>query len=231
MKTNYFCFTSYIFVLLLIGSTNDIFAQIQTANISLQTEAEEAIHELKAGVLIVRLPSYRKKIAAMQELMQDKTVSKSNKENLKKQITLVQQDAHLRNLSIVEGFQSVYDFSEVLFIYDHHTKAVQEGNTAGIFLNERLKIDESIQLNNRPYLFARFGKTDTNTTTGLEGIIITDRNLQDLTKPFPAYVRESSLMFLMDKTFDKTNADKRNMPRLVEKLNKKLKKYSASLQG
>ena len=159
------------------------------------------------------------------------TVSKNNKENLRKQIALVQQDAHLRNLSIVEGFQSVYDFSEVLFIYDHHTKAVQEGNTTGIFLDERLKVDESIQLNKRPYLFARFGKTDTNTTTGVEGIIITDRNLQDLTKPFPAYVRESGLKFLMDKTFDKTNADKRNMPRLVEKLNKKLKKYSDSLQG
>lgn len=225
MKLSYLTLYSFLLALLMCYSTTNLSAQ--TDEMRPKTEAKTAIQDLKKGVLIVRLPSHAKKIAAMEDLMKNKKVSKSNKENLKKQITLTKKETQLRNLAIVKGFKTAYDFSDVLFIYDHNTKAIQEGQATGVFLDKRLKVDESLDLNNRSYLFARFGKTDVNTTTGVEGIIITDKNLVDLGKPFPAYVREGGFRFLVDKAFDKKNADKRNMPRMVEKLNKNLKRYAA----
>lgn len=217
MKSFQFFFPIFLFLF-----STSLLAQTEVVK---ETNTRIAIQELKEGALIVRLPSHAKKIAAMEELIQDKSVSKRNKENLKRQVTLIKQEAKLRNEAIVNGFTTAYDFSDVLFIYDSDTKALQGGKTQGIFLNEKLEIDNSIELQERPYLFVRFGQTDLSTTTGVEGMIITDKNLVDLRKPFPFYVREGGIRYLMDKIFDKKNADMRNMPRMAAKLNGNLKDY------
>lgn len=187
--------------------------------------AETAIRNLAEGVLVIRLESNRKKIEKLTELLAQKDLSAKNRKNLQRQLDETLAETKERNILLMNNFVEIYNFSEVLFTYDFATEKLSAGEQEGYFLNRDLEIDPTLSLSDRKYLTLRFGTTDMATTSGIEGLIITDDKLQDLTTPFPYAFKDGGFMYIFDRLFDNNNAAARHYPRLIEKINKKLKKY------
>lgn len=189
--------------------------------------AESNIKALRDGVLVVRLESEAKKVAALEKMLDQEDLSASQKSRAKEQIeeTIKQRDAI--NKGLVEGFREHYDFSEVYFVYDTSFAAVVGGLSSGFFLNDSLEIQPSIELPGGTFFTARFGNSDAASTTRLEdSLILMDAKGDDLQDPFPYY----SWIFTPKQLFKYNllnNKDKYrlHMIDLVKKLDKRLQKY------
>jgi len=189
--------------------------------------AESNINALHEGILVVRLESEAKKIAALQAMLNRDDLSASQKSRAEEQVqaTIDQRDAI--NQGLVEGFREHYGFSEVYFVYDTSFAAVVGGVSSGIFLNDSLEIEPAIELPAGTFFTARFGSSDAASTTRLEdSLILMDAQGNDLEDPFPYY----SWIFTPKQLFKYNllnNKDKHrlHMIDLVKKLDKRLQKF------
>lgn len=169
-----------ITLLLLMSSTIMGFAQSNNINTS-----TKAIKELKHGVLVVIIPSYHKKIKALEKIESDPKTKASIKKRNRRLIESAKEDRKKIADQIQKGFIENYDFSEVAFIHDTATiHILKKGVKKGVFL----RADKNIDLKDKAIFFLRYGYTDRATTTGIGAWMVTDDQLQDLQKPFPYYV-------------------------------------------
>lgn len=203
---------------------NSMAAQ-NTTKEAAKARAQQAIETLKDGLLVVRLTSNQKKINKLEELIATKDISARNRQNLEQELANTLAQTKARNILLMEKFRALYNFSDVLFMYDTDTDKLLAKQESGYFLNKKLEVSSSLSLQESPFLILRFGTTDRATTAGIEGMIITDSELKDLNPPFPYAYKEGGFMFVFDKVFDPQEAAVRNYPRIIEKLNIKLKKY------
>lgn len=187
--------------------------------------AEQAIELLKDGLLVVRLTSNHKKINKFKELIAAKDISERNRKKLQSELENTLAETKAKNILLMEKFRELYNFSDVLFIYDTDTEKLLAKQESGYFLNKDLEVSPNLSLQESPFLILRFGTTDRATTAGIQGMIITDSELNDLHPPFPYAYKEGGFMFVFDKVFDPQEAAVRNYPRMIEKMNVKLKKY------
>lgn len=199
-------------------------AQNETKQIAIE-RAETAIRTLADGVLVVRLESNQKKINKLKEVLVQKDLSAKNRKNLQRQLEETLAETKERNTLLMNSFAENYRFSEVYFMYDYDSEKLVAGEQQGYFLNKDLTINTDLSLADNKFLTLRFGTTDLATTSGIEGMIVTDSELKDLNTPFPYAYREGGFMLVFDKIFDSEGAAQRNFPRMVEKLDKKLKRY------
>ena len=167
-------------LILILSSVIRCFAQSSNKETSIQ-----AIKELKHGVLVVIIPSYYKKIKAMEKIVRNPKTKTSTKKRNKKLIQSAQEEQKRLDYKIQKGFIEKYDFSELAFIHDTATVyLIKKGIKKGVFLNDENQTD----LTDKSIFFLRYGHTDRATTTGIESWIVTDDQLHDLQKPFPYYV-------------------------------------------
>lgn len=190
-----------------------------------KVRAEQEIQNLQEGKLIVRLESNAKKIQKLRDFLDSKDLNEIEKENLKNLLDQTIQKTNKRNTLFIQAFQEFYNFSDILFTYDFHSEELLERQQKGYFLDKNLNIDNSLSLGDKKFLTLRFGNTDYATSSGAQGIIITDQKLKDLNHPFPYAVREGGFLYVFDKIFDKDGAIIRNIPRMVQKLNENLKRF------
>ena len=183
--------------------------------------AHNQISELKNGVLLVRLSTSTAKINAYKSIGKEAEAAETEKEQ------------RSINLEIMQAFKRKFDFCRVEFFLATDSRKVREDNLKGIFLDENLNVDSTITVDPRQAVYAaEFGSTGGSSSGGIDisALVIMDRNLVKLQKPFPYYTR--ALFTATDGQADKTFLAVPLLPftpmtydRTVEKMNKSLHEY------
>ncbi|HFA50126.1 MAG TPA: hypothetical protein ENJ95_14040 [Bacteroidetes bacterium] len=222
---------SIIFSLFILGQAA-VTAQGYDANTNYDTiDAEKrkeisqlAIRALKDGVLIVRLKTGSKQVAALQKLANGKNVSADERERFEKKAAKWQVEKRLKNQWLMEAFRKKYSFSDVLYMPDTSTQQLKNGVQSGYFLNAEMEVDPSISLDGRPYLVAYYGSSFSSQKTGAEGIVVLDNNLKELPAPFPHFVGMATIKKVFKRLFNKVEEGELYVE-LLEKFNKKVKGF------
>lgn len=160
-----------------------------------QTNRDVAIQQITAlreGALVVRLKTNDKSVEAYRRNGQNEIAER------------IIADRKAQNRKIAEAFRKEFDFCKVYFIYASSTTDLLEGKQ-GIFLNDTLALDASIQLTDSFFLIAEYGavtanmrgdeyhykninKTEaTSNATTSSAVFLSDTNLVQLKEPFPFY--------------------------------------------
>jgi len=192
--------------------------------------ALEAIQTLNQGVLVVRIPSQRKKIERMEEeifLAKDKDNEKKLRKRLQK--TIEQRDAYTK--AMMKAFEQHYEFGPVLMMYDSAWNTLKSNPDAAVFLSKELTIDPALSLGDRDFLLVRMGNLDPAFTSGAEAMIVADSSGTDLYRPFPYYQQANTLGTFFKTLFNAPDAESSNLNRMVKKMNKDLKKFWEKASG
>ena len=187
--------------------------------------ANKAIKDLKDGALVVRLKSKSNKISKLEELIASPDVKESSKNKLRKELKTTIEERNKYNVELVKAMSELYTFSKVYYMYDTHSKALKNGTRSGIFLNENLEEDPKITLRGEHFFVLKTGTTDSESTTGLEALIIMDNQLVDLKRPFPYYVRINSIGRLFVRIFNPKKLVQKDAKEIVGKLEAQLNKF------
>jgi len=150
------------------------------------TTAKNQIEELKNGALVIRLKTNKNII--------EKLISQGNYTQAEE----IRQKQYLENKEIIQAFKANFKFCPILFIFNTQTDHFLQGAFEGIFLNDSLKEDSSIVFNYPTYFIAEFGTLEPEGDEGpissgisVDALLIKDRNLIQLNRPFPFYVRKN----------------------------------------
>lgn len=188
-------------------------------------KAKEQIKELHEGTLLVRIPTQHKKIAALEALLQNDQLPTANRQRLEDQLETTRQEARNFAHYVIEAFDTAYDFSKVLFMYDTDMAALQSSSPGGFFLNREGKADTSIVLDQPNFYLLRFGFSTGEATSHTDAMIIADASIQDLQKPFPYEVRLTDFIATVGQLLPAPEQEKKDIIRSVAKLNRNLQKF------
>lgn len=208
-----------LFTLLLFAGLPSVAAQ------SAEERAEEAIKRLKEGTLLVRLPSRQRKIDAMEEVLSGYAPDDKRRARMERLLQETRVEAATFNRNMMTAFRDSFDFAEVRFFYDYNTPKLKAGESAGLFLNETLRADPSIQLPDGSYYILGFGQTHKEYSDGLEAMFIMSSDFERMGPPFPYYQRLNDFAAFMGSIFPAPNQEMRDALRLVGKLDQKLDKF------
>lgn len=225
-----FYFLSFILFFLFIGdmqaqydADKDSYGKSYSERVEI---ASSAIRDIKDGVLIMRLSSEKRKIEELDKLIANPDVDENKRSRLLnlKEKTFEENMAY--NSAMYEGFNNHFDFAEVLFLYDTSMHKLLNGEQSGYFLNNKLEVDSSISLENRSFRVARYGRTF-NTKTNAKFFFVMDKNMNDLSLPFP---NGMGLTFF-ERLFVRPVfwIPKWNKP--IQNLNKNMKRFYAKVQA
>lgn len=213
-----------LFLLLLIATSIGCNQQFHERHAN---DSKEQIINLKEkGALVVRLRNENKKIEALK-----KRGNIQWAEN-------VATEAAKNNKATMVAFEKEFDFCPVYFIYEQNSVAIREKEVKkGIFLNNRLEVDESIVCGEEYILTAEFGVTEPDTAsfydhsytyqlndssevretrykeynTNVTGLVIKSDHFIQLHRPFPYYVREYTAIVLSRKKEEMVRILNRNL--------------------
>ncbi|MEL6865640.1 MAG: hypothetical protein AAFP19_14530 [Bacteroidota bacterium] len=213
--------------LLLIFGLSTLAAQnsISARTAAQKARAKKAITSLLDGALIVRIPSKASKIAELERLSKSTELSAKTRERMRAQLAQTKAERDLYTRELMAAFNAYYDFSTVYFAYDTAFTRLNKGQKTGLFLNEDLEIDPVIDLTDRPYLVLRTGTTDPSYTSGIEAMIFMDSDMEDLTKPFPYYVKMKSIGHIIQSIFYPNRAVRRSAEKIVQQMNRQLRSF------
>ncbi len=138
-----------------------------------EESAAEKIESLKKGFLLVRL-----KTGDLQAKALERAGSKT-------EAALYLQKRNEENKVIVQAFTKDFRFCPVFFCYSSASDTIKRGYFKGILLNSSLQPDTSIVPTSSYFLTVEFGFTDVQQR---EGLIMMDRNFNQLKSPFPFLV-------------------------------------------
>jgi hypothetical protein len=214
----------YVFILFFIAGSVNISAQ-DTPYSDRKEIANEAIKLLKDGILIIRLKSKHNKLVALNELLEQKTPNTSEYEDIQAEIqnTIYERDRF--NRSLVESFEKGFTFSDIYYVYDTASTSLRSGVRQGIFLNASLELDPNIEIPDKPFFVGKIGNTNSASTTGVEALVLMDRGLNDLERPFPYYVRVNSIERVFLRVFNPRKLVRKDSEKIVEKLEQKLQDF------
>lgn len=184
-----------------------------------------AIKDLRAGTLLVRLPSNQRKITALQDALENDDNSERRATWLQKELKATREGTSTFNNNMYRAFQEAYDFSEMLFTYDYFTPELKAGRFRGHLLNAGLQPDSSITLDKQPVFILSFGRTSKDYSDGVEAMVILGSGLKSPPPPFPYYQRLNDLQAFWGNLFPRPDQELFDAMRLVGKLNKKLYKF------
>lgn len=170
--------------------------------------AVQQIRDLKKGVLLVRLRASSKTIKAYEE------------RGFKKKAEETREKLFIQNKKLMKTLKKSFNFCPVYFFYSSDTKALQNGEMQGRFLNESLQKDASIELDvqNTTYLILELtsvlepqsalnneeGNNYHRNTTLSRALVIKDTNFEQLRDPFP-YAVASTFDRLLNRRVRKLN--------------------------
>ena len=140
--------------------------------------SEVKLQELKETALLVRLRGYKNQI----DILEGKGDSS--------RVKLIKQKRDEHNRSIVDAFNSEFNYSPVYFFYNYDTEKIKNKEFENVFLNKDLKIDSSIVFSLDSFLVAELDYTKLDSTTDFSnyGLSIKDQDFEVLPKPFPRFV-------------------------------------------
>ena len=166
------------------------------------------IHELRNTALLVRLRGYQKQISAFE------------KQENASMVKLMKSKRDELNQSIIEAFNSEFDFCKVYFFYNYDTQKIKNKDFENVLVNKDLKIDDSIEFDLDDFLIGEIGyafhELDTITTStdfSNYGFHIRNQDFQMVLKPFPGFT-SGYFAFV-----------KRSKKRIIRKANTRLHNY------
>lgn len=160
-------------------------------------QAKEQLHQMKNGVLLVRLFTNDAKI---ESLVAAGKTSEANKAT----------DLQYReNKDILLSFSQIFQFCPVFFFYSSDSEAIRHGNFEGKVFDASLSLVDPSEIKGTVFT-AEFSETE---NLGIEGLIIMDSQLFPLEAPFPFYQRKHTVLGLISLT----------KSRIVHRMNNKLR--------
>ena len=195
--------------------------------------AERAIEDLENGSLVLRLKSKRNKIRELNKLLANPDLNVNNvlKSRLKKKLERTIADRDRYNLILIKAFETHYTFSDVYYMYDTATISLRDGERKGIFLNEKMELDPSIEMKEGPFFIMRGGNTDNTTTTGISGLVVMNAELEDMQRPFPYFTRSKKIDNFFRRLFFPKKFIGSNANDAVKQFERNLYKYAAKVSG
>ena len=180
---------------------------------------DKALELLRENYLLIRLPGDRKKIEAIEQMMDGKDLSQSELKRLTKLQKEAVEERKLTNQWYREAFKDKYKFSKFAFFEDHETPKL-ETKTVPLFDAENKKISSS-EILDRPYLVLSFQNSPIN---GSASVAILDQDLKPILPPFPTYTGISKSFFIFS-TFSKNRYTDRTVMRLEKRLRKAAERF------
>lgn len=187
-----------------------------TSQAQSKKEAFETICALKRGILIVLVETKQNKI----EALENAKVQRPKDQSIDAALIELRERKVKESNELRKAFDSVYQFSEVLFAPDSVLKHIHE-KAPSAFYNEKWEL-EPRSLDGKPYFFFYRGKTQ---TIGMEAYIIGDSLGKDLKAPFPYYVKQSNTTNSFLNFFDKFKDANRKIEKIVQKLQSRLESF------
>ena len=175
-------------------------------------DPDTAIHQLKEGILIVRLPSFKNKIDTLQNLLA-KTAEGPQKKRLAILLSEAIEERDSTRADYMGAFRDHYNFSKVAFVMDHDFR---DPERAAYFGTDGASLSTG-SFRNVPIYYLFFERTD---ESGIDALVIYDREHRRIPPPFPNNFIQGGLGFLFISLEGKSFANWR-----VKKLNKKLRKF------
>lgn len=169
------------------------------------------IKALKKGVLLVRLPSNRKKIDALEKTLED-SLSQRDYKNVSKTLNRTLKETEKLHTGIISAMGSVYSFSLYGFFMDYDTRDLMEGN--GKLYHGDMKTAFELNKEASVYIMS-VGRT---TETPIDAFLVMNSDLDILPQPFPSQISRSGFAGLFG-----------NDASHIKRLNKKLWRYYNSL--
>lgn len=213
--------TYLLTIALLVVMGNSIHAQTREA---LEAEREEQARLIAATLigegLVVYVPTDTRKIAAMQDLIDNGDLTEANRSRLKERLSSTIAETKAQAKHIQAAFKEYYEIGPVYFLPDTSLVKLNQGQRSGLAYNANLEIDPSITLPNN-FVLVRAGYLDPATTTGAEGLILTDSAGRPLVKPFPSGVAFNNLGYLFNSILAKEIADRKRWEAVVKSLNRR----------
>lgn len=169
-------------------------------------QARERLHNLKNGMLLVRLQTSQKQIDALME------------RGMLEEAEAVRQAQYEENKESILAFSQIFDFCTVYFFYADKSGAIRDKDLAGNIFNSDMEV-----LNNAAglpdyFLTAEFAETP---NLKIDGVVIMDEQMLPLEGPFPFYQREHILLGLISLSKGK----------MVERLNSRMHDLYAMWQN
>jgi hypothetical protein len=159
------------------------------------TPPDQAILELREGYLIIRLPAYRAKIDTLEAFIARST-NPENKARLQSLLLETIESRDSLHAGYLQAFRNEYEFSKVAYFYDYEAHNL---NTATYYNldGERIAIGDIMHL---PLYYLAFERT---TESKLDGLLIYNRNMKLVPRPFPNNFTLGGLNVLFLKLSDK----------------------------
>ena len=178
MKRIYYFIITGIFLL----STQNIIAQDKKERTQ---RANESIVQLKSGALLVQLQS--------KQISIDVYIEKGY-QSIAEEIAQEQKE---KNIRIMKAYNESFHFCEVYFFLSDQVDDLMNKNWDElVFINENYEKDLEIKLKESFYLIAVYSKTGESNkdsqyqaVLSFNAIIIVDESFNELTKPFPYYLK------------------------------------------
>lgn len=138
--------------------------------------AAQHLWHLKDGVLLIRLPSFRNQLEALEK-----------RGASKRKINQLLEDRNQFSRHIITAFQDTFDYCKVLFVFDTAMTRIIDGQRSGFCLDDSLlSVNSALEIpSDLPVYTLRLGVTDYATTARRTSFIFTDVQGNDLRKPFP----------------------------------------------
>lgn len=192
----------------------DLKEALDSKNEAIKTQ----INNFKQGALLVMLPTISKK----------ETLKYKSEEDLFYALN----ELKIRNTRVVNEFNRYYNFNKLYFFYDTTAYRIASGNTEGIFLNNQLLPDSSINIASlKNTLVASFCNDISNYSQRFGfGLFVYDINMTQLGKPYNVPSQMFSLFAEGDPInyFKTRKVNYTNLPfdRVIKKFNGRLFRYS-----
>lgn len=219
LKTNQ---TSYLIVLLkivllsLLTFSGSLFAQSTDPYAMARTQALQ----LKGGILLVNLHTYTATVTAMQKSGQIKVADK------------LQSDLKQMHQQIITAFETYFKYCNVYYFYSNNSDSILAHQYANVVFDSAYNPVSAILLDTPSIFIADFSTTDNNRNANsdpddkwekskandftMSGLILRDKNMIQLNKPLPYYVRVSNFEMVLTKE---------KIYKAVIKLNRKLNEF------
>lgn len=177
------------------------------------------ILNLENGVLVFQLKTDHKKITELERLINSQDVSEQSKYRLKKERDKAVDIRERFNNDLISEIKANYRFSDYAIIYDTDAKLLKESP-------QKVKIiassNSGFDFKNAFYLIVKEAWAK---SSGLEALILHDRDLNALGQPFPYYYGINSIDRLFLSIFSSKTYYKKSAEKIVKKMNDSLTKF------
>jgi hypothetical protein len=207
--------------LVIIGTLQAVEAQgNRTMKSPDRVQSEQAIQQLKEGVLIIKLISDRKKI----DVLKQQIKANPNDRKTQKELTRTIEHRNDFNQNLINGIKMEYSFSQVYYMYDYYASKLVQGVRTGIFLDDQLQpID--INLKDKSIFVLGEGKAG---ESGIQAFIVHSDNMKPLAKPFPYYFKRNDFFKVFFSIFDSKSSKYRNLGKMARDMNRSFENFYKS---